>query len=136
MTRVARLRGAAAIVAADPPEIVAGDLLERLTDVAADAPAGATLVVYHSAVLLYLDDRQRRSFADLVTGLGAAIGRRVVWISNETMGTLPEIDAQVPHDADASHRFVQTIDARAVAFAGQHGALYETLPFRAPGRTP
>lgn len=128
--RVARLRGAAAIVAADPPEIVAGDLLERLEDVASDVPADVTLVVFHSAVMLYLDDAQRRRFADLVAGLGTAIGRRVVWLSNETMGTLPELDAQVPLGADASHRFLQTVDGQAIAFAGQHGALYETTPFR------
>ena len=128
--RVARLRGAAAIAAADPPEVVRGDLLERLTDVAADSPQDATLVVFHSAVLLYLDAEQRRRFAGLVTGLGAAVDRDIVWLSNETRGTLPEIDAQIPAGADTSHRFVQTRNATAIAFAGQHGALYETVPFR------
>lgn len=128
--RVARLRAAAAIVAEDPPEIVLGDLLERLADVAADAPRDATLVIFHSAVLLYLDDGQRRRFADLIAALPREIGRTVVWLSNETKGTLPEIDAQVPSGADSSHRFVQTVDGRAVAFAGQHGALYEVTPFR------
>ena len=127
--RVARLRAAAALVAADPPDIVRGDLLERLTDVAADAPADATLVVFHSAVLLYLDAAQRRRFFDLMGGLGSAIDRRVIWLSNETRGTLPEIDAQIPLGADDSHRFVQTLDGRAIALAGQHGAVYETLPF-------
>ena len=128
--RVGRLRAAAAIAASDPPDIVQGDLLELLTEVAASAPADATLVVFHSAVLLYLDAEQRRRFADLVVGLGAAIDRRVVWISNETMGTLPEIDVQVPPDAVTHHRFVQTVDGVAVAIAGQHGAVYETTPFR------
>ncbi len=127
--RVARLRAAARIVAADPPEIVRGDLLERLEDVAATAPADATLVVFHSAVLLYLDAQQRRRFADLVAGLGRAVGRVVVWLSNETTGTLAEIDAQLPAVLDTSHRFVQTRNGRAIALAGQHGAVYETLPF-------
>ncbi|MDY0909077.1 DUF2332 domain-containing protein [Microbacterium sp. CFBP9034] len=127
--RVARLRAAAAIAAADPPEIVRGDLLERVTDVAALAPAEATLVVFHSAVLLYLDAGQRRRFAELMAGLEAEIGRRVVWLSNETMGTLPEIDAQVPAGTATDHRFVQTWNERAIALAGQHGAVYETAPF-------
>lgn len=127
--RVARLRGAAAIVAEDPPEIIRGDLLERLKDVAALAPVDTTLVVFHSAVLLYLDAAERRRFAELIAGLSEAIDREVVWLSNETKGTLAEIDAQVPAGADSSHRFVQTVDGGAVAFAGQHGALYETLPF-------
>ncbi len=130
-TRVARLRAAAAIAASDPPEIVRGDLLERVTDVAATAPADATLVVFHSAVLLYLDADGRRRFADLMAGLGSATGRRVVWLSNETMGTLPEIDAQVPEGTRTDHRFVQTWNGRAIALAGQHGAVYETRPFAA-----
>ena len=130
--RVARLRGAAEIVAADPPQIVRGNLLERVTDVAAQAPADATLVVFHSAVLLYLDDAQRRQFATIMAGLSAVIDRRVVWLSNETMGTLPEIDAQVPADTVTNHRFVQTQDGRAIALAGQHGAVYETGPFAQP----
>ena len=127
--RVARLRAAAAIAASDPPEIVRGDLLERVTDVAAAAPPEATLVVFHSAVLLYLDAAQRRRFAAIMAGLGAAIGRRVVWLSNETTGTLDEIDAQLPPGTPTDHRFVQTWDARPIALAGQHGALYETAPF-------
>lgn len=131
--RVARLRAAARIVAADPPRIVQGDLLEHLAALAATAPSDATLVVFHSAVLLYLDADERRRFADLVAGLPAALGRPVVWISNETLGTLPEIDAQVPTDAVTDHRFVQTVNGVAVALAGQHGAVYETGPFRHRG---
>src|SRR4029453_559633 len=46
-----RLRAAAAIVAADPPRIVAGDLNARLQVLAAAAPDDATLVVFHTAVL-------------------------------------------------------------------------------------
>jgi hypothetical protein len=133
--RVGRLRGAARIAAADPVEIVRGDLLECLQEVAADSPSDATLVIFHSAVLLYLDADQRRRFAELIAGLGRSIGRRVTWLSNETMGTLPEIDAQVPADAATDHRFVQTVDGRAVALAGQHGAVYETAPLRSIPRS-
>jgi hypothetical protein len=127
--RVTRLRAAAALVAEDPPDIVRGDLLDRLTDVAASTPEDATLVVFHSAVLLYLDAGQRRRFAGLVEGLGDTIGRRVVWLSNETKGTLPEIDARIPVELETAHRFVQTVDGVPVALAGQHGAVYETRPF-------
>lgn len=134
--RVARLRGAAAVAASDPPSVERGDLLDRLVDVAAEAPPEATLVVFHSAVLLYVSPADRRRFADLVAGLGRAIGRRVQWLSNETRGTLPEIDALVPTDAATDHRFVQTLDGRPVALAGQHGAVYETAPFRTRVRPP
>ncbi|TQJ32653.1 DUF2332 domain-containing protein [Microbacterium sp. SLBN-146] len=125
-SRVARLRGAAAVAASDPPRIERGDLLERLAEVARESPPDATLVVYHSAVLLYLSQPDRERFADLVRGLGAAIGRRVRWLSNETTGTFASVDAQLPAEAATDHRFVQTVDGRVVALAGQHGATYET----------
>jgi hypothetical protein len=54
-----------------------GDLLDDLTRVAADAPNDATLVVYHSAVLAYVQEDKRRAFADAVADLGA------IWLSNE-----------------------------------------------------
>lgn len=127
--RVARLRAAAAIAAADPPEIAQGDLRELVTDAAAGAPADATVVVFHSAVLLYLDAAGRREFADLMSGLGERTGRHVVWLSNETLGTLPEIDALVPAGTATDHRFIQTWDALPIALAHQHGATYETTPF-------
>jgi Uncharacterized protein conserved in bacteria (DUF2332) len=130
--RVARLRAAAAVAASDPPQIVQGDLLERLTDVAAAAPADATLVVFHSAVLQYLDPPQRRRFADRMAGLGAEIGRTVVWLSNETRNTMaavPEIAARVPSGIATEQRFVQTWNGRPIALAGQHGAVYETAAF-------
>lgn len=129
--RVARLRAAAAVAAADPPVIERGDLRERVTDAAASAPAEATVVVFHSAVLLYLDAPGRREFADLMAGLGDHTGRRVVWLSNETLGTLPEIDARVPAGTATDHRFIQTWNAEPIALAHQHGATYETAPFRA-----
>ena len=40
-------------------------------------PSGASLVVYHSAVLAYVELPKRRAFADAVRDLGA------VWLSNE-----------------------------------------------------
>jgi hypothetical protein len=40
-----------------PPAVHCGDLLEDLPGLAAQAPPRATLVVYHSAVLAYVDER-------------------------------------------------------------------------------
>ncbi len=131
--RVARLRAAAAVVASAPPEIIRGDLLETVTDAAAQAPADATIVVFHSAVLLYLDAEGRQRFADIMAGLGEAVDRKVLWLSNETTGTYPAVDAQLPPGIRTDHRFVQTIDGHPVALAGQHGAVYETRPFRRIG---
>ncbi|OWP22651.1 hypothetical protein CBF90_07125 [Microbacterium sp. AISO3] len=128
--RVGRLRAAVEVARADPPRIVAGDILDRLPEVAAESPPDVTLVVFHSAVLLYLDADERRRFADLVSTLGKRVNRRVVWISNETAGTLPEIDGRMPRRVDTTGSFVQTVDGVPVALAGQHGATYEVSPFR------
>lgn len=65
-----RLHAAAAVARRDPPTVHRGDLLDDLPRVAAQAPAHATLVVYHTAVwLAYVDEDKRRAFAHL--------GRRV-----------------------------------------------------------
>jgi Uncharacterized protein conserved in bacteria (DUF2332) len=49
--RAQRLRAAIEIARLDPPRVVKGDLLTDLAPLIADAPKGATLVVFHTAVL-------------------------------------------------------------------------------------
>lgn len=49
--RRARLDAAAAIAAADPPRLVAGDLTRAVDSLIAEVPAGAQIVLFHSAVL-------------------------------------------------------------------------------------
>jgi hypothetical protein len=83
--RAERLEGAVKVARRRPPVIHRGDLLDDLTPVAARAPHGATLVVYHSGVLAYVDEAKRRAFGAAVAGLGA------VWLSNETAGVLPNV---------------------------------------------
>lgn len=60
--RRARLNTAVQIARADPPQIVRGDLNEALPALAASAPADATLVVFHTAVLAYLVEAERKRF--------------------------------------------------------------------------
>lgn len=127
--RVDRLRAAAAVAALDPAPTTRGDLREAVPDIAATAPADATLVVFHSAVLLYLELADRDRFAEHALGLSAALGRRVVWLSNETRGALTRVEAQLPADLDGGGHFVQTVDGVPVALAGQHGGTYLTKPF-------
>jgi hypothetical protein len=80
--RAERLAAAVGAARKRPPVIHRGDLLDDLAVVAAQAPAEATLVVYHSAVLAYVDEEKRRAFAKAVRQLGA------VWLSNEGDGVL------------------------------------------------
>lgn len=80
--RAERLEAAVTVARKRPPVVHRGDLLENLTGVATQASPGATLVVYHSAVLTYVDEAKRRAFAEAVQNLGA------VWLSNEGDGVL------------------------------------------------
>jgi hypothetical protein len=81
--REARLAAAIAAARRDPPPLYRGDLRTDLAGLAARAPAGATLVIYHSAVLAYVAAGDRARFARDVHDLGA------VWLSNEAPGVVP-----------------------------------------------
>jgi hypothetical protein len=107
-----RLRAAARVVAAEPPLLVAGDLVRELEAVAARVPAGARLVVMHSAVLAYLDEASRDAFVEIVRGLEGH------WVSNEGAAVLPSLEGPRP---EVGTDFVLALDGRVVAFAGEHG---------------
>lgn len=83
--RTERLHAAVGVARRHPPQLYRGDLLDDLPAVAAQAPPDATLVVYHTAVLAYVEEVKRRAFAAAVAGLGA------VWLSNEATGVLPGV---------------------------------------------
>jgi hypothetical protein len=112
--RFAVLDAAVAIARADPPRITRGDLLTDLGAVAADAPADATLVIFHSAVLAYLADEQRGAFRAEIQELAAT--RPTVWISNEGPGVV--VDVPVPSGAVP---FVLARDGRPLATTSPHG---------------
>jgi hypothetical protein len=113
-----RLAGAIAAARRDPPAVYRGDLRTGLADLARQAPADATLVVFHSAVLAYVTEAGRRQFADTVAGLGAA------WLSNEGIGVLPGV--AVPAHDGAPCVLVRDGTA-AVAFTDPHGNWVEWL---------
>lgn len=110
-----RLRAAIAIAREDPARIVRGDALAALSALAAEAPAGATLVVFHSAVLAYFSAEERESFVELVQGMPGH------WISNEGLGVVPGVSARLTVAAPDPALFVVALDGHPVAFAGGHG---------------
>ena len=111
--REQRLAAAVAAARRDPPVVHRGDLLTGLPALAAQAPADATLVVFHSAVLAYLAPAGRRRFAGIVRGLKA------VWLSNEGPGVVPGLPAPPSQGAP----FVLGRDGReALALTDGHGA--------------
>ncbi len=83
--REERLTAAIAAARRDPPTVYRGDLRTDLPALAARAPAEATLVIYHSAVLAYLPPEDRLRFASTVRDLGC------VWLANEAPGVVPGV---------------------------------------------
>ena len=106
--RLARAIGAAR---RDPPPVYRGNLLTDLPGIASKAPPGATLVVYHSAVLAYVAPAQREKFAGIVRALGA------VWLSNEAPEVLPGTAA----DREQGHFTLAENGTRAIAHTDPHG---------------
>ena len=80
--RAERLSAATATARRHPVEIYRGDLLDDLAELAAKVPTGLTLVIYHTAVLAYVDEAKRCAFAALTRSLGA------IWIANEAPGVV------------------------------------------------
>lgn len=111
--RAARLEQAIETVRLDPPTIVEGDLIDGLPALVADAPHGATIVVFHTAVLCYVEPERRRIFEGLVASLP------VTWISNEDPRVFPDVVAPA---APREPAFVIAVDGHAVATADPHGA--------------
>jgi hypothetical protein len=91
--RIERLHAAGATARRHPPALHRGDLLHDLPRVVALAPTDATLVIYHTAVLAYVDEEKRRAFASAVGELDA------VWLSNEGEGVLNGIGSTGRSDA-------------------------------------
>ncbi len=118
--RVARLHAAAAIAGAEPVDLVKGDLVEMLPALVQAAPAGASVVVFHTAVLTYLEPEHRQRFMNLVQSMP-----NVTWLSNEGAGVLPGGADQ--RTAAAGGRMVLVRDGEAVALTGPHGQTYEAL---------
>jgi hypothetical protein len=124
--RARRLRAAIEVARADPPRIVRGDLIDELAATAATAPGGATLVVFHSAVLAYLAPERRADFAAAVRALD------VVWLANEAprvLARLPGYPRDLPDPGPVPAPFLLTRDARhPLAWADGHGSWLHWLP--------
>lgn len=118
--RLHRLQAALALAADDPPQVVRGDLRTNLARLVAQAPADATVVVFHSAVLAYLPPTDRAHFAEQVTALD------VTWIGYEAPGVVTAAEPLAPAP-DIGSAFLITRDGRSVAWADPHGAWLRRL---------
>lgn len=111
--RRARLRAAAAVASADPPVLVRGDLVDDLPNLAARAPADATLVVFHTSVLYQVPPPRREEFTALV---GRLPGH---WIANESPGVLRYDD--LPDPPSPALYNVLALDGKPLAWSRPHG---------------
>ena len=119
--RRARLEEALEITRREPPDLRQGDLLRELPGLVAEALAGlrgeGRLLVFHSAVIAYLDVPGRHLFADLMLEL--LTDPRVHWVSNERPRALPAVTATGPEPPPG--RYVLGVNGRAVGHTHQHG---------------
>jgi hypothetical protein len=125
--RLARLRAAMAIVRADPPLLVAGDVTDALADLAAHAPSDATLVVVSSGVLVYVARPQRERFAEAVASLNAC------WLSLEAAGLFSDVAHGIERatgiaPSALAGRFALSLDQQPLAFVAPHGGRIDWLP--------
>lgn len=113
--RAGRLQAAISVARQEPPKVQRGDLFVDLDNLIEAAPKEATLVVFHSAVLAYIGEQERRdAFAEKMMNASA------VWISNESPRVFPRIAAQAPA-SPIKGSFLLSIDGQPVAWTGPHG---------------
>ena len=99
-----RLRTAVAVARTDPPRLCARRPARRAARPGrARRRRTAPVVVFHSAVIAYLEPADRRRFHELMTGL---VGDgRCHWVSNEGPRVLPEVTATGPERPEAARDF-------------------------------
>ena len=114
--RVARLRAACATIAADPPEVVAGDALLALPAIAATAPSGPALVIVALGTLVYLPPADRTAVLRLAADLGARL------VTMEPVTALPAVAARLEAlTAPEPTPYVLALDAEPLAYVSAHG---------------
>ncbi|WP_203908138.1 DUF2332 domain-containing protein [Rhizocola hellebori] len=112
--RLQRLRQAVEIARRNPPLLVQGDLNHDLDPLVEQAPKDATLVVFHTAVLAYVQPAQRVAFAAKMHALHGH------WVSNEAPGVINDVVA--PPGLN-----VLALDGTPVAFTGPHGQVFQWI---------
>lgn len=109
-----------------PALLVTGDLSADLPALLDRAPADTTLVVFHTAVLPYVEDHAaRQRFADTVRA------SRATWLAQETAAQIPGL-AQATIEKNPAGRFLLCLDDRPLARTDPHGSSIEWLTCGAP----
>jgi hypothetical protein len=127
--RLARLRAACDTLAADPPEVAAGDALGALEEQALQAPEAATLVVVALGTLVYLAPPARSEVIATASRLGAHL------VTLEPVSALPELAARLAgRHAPEPTPFLLALDGDPLAYSSAHGDRLSWLtPVGQPG---
>ncbi|MGN0064576.1 MAG: DUF2332 domain-containing protein [Nocardioides sp.] len=117
--RRARLREAVRRARTSPPELHRGDLLTDLPALVEEATAHGTVVVFHSAVIAYLEPADRLRFDTMIRDM---VGDGVChWVSNEGKQVLESVTATGPAIPPDHPTFVLGVDGQMVARTHGHG---------------
>jgi hypothetical protein len=125
--RLERTAAAHQVVAADPPRIVTGDMVDDLPALLAATAPGLPLVVVTTWAVGYLPPHRRVELGEVLAA--ASVDRPVVWLSGEGPGVapLPEIAIDEADDdspsvlGTVSYRGGRPVGAEAVAVCHPHG---------------
>jgi hypothetical protein len=117
--RAERIRAAAAVAASEPPLMFAGDALDLLPEVAALAPAEATLVVTTPGVLVHIPRERRAPVIERARGLGR-------WLTIDDPATHEGWSAAVPTGWPGG--FAVALDGEIDAAADPLGRWWEWRP--------
>jgi hypothetical protein len=111
-----RLAAAVEVARADPPLLMAGDLTDTVEQMIGQAPAGATLVIFHSSALAYLDPDARATFVATMHRV------EVQWVANEIPGVIAPADPSLPPPPDPTRTLsVLAHNGQPLAYADPHG---------------
>ncbi|MFS3128368.1 DUF2332 domain-containing protein [Nocardioides sp. Bht2] len=119
-----RLRVAVQVARRSPVEVVRGNLLTELPVLLDRVPSGLTPIVFHTAVIAYLEPDDRERFAAMMRELVRAGACH--WVSNEGANVLPAVTASTG-GVEVGNRFVLGVDGRAVGLTQSHGRALEWL---------
>jgi hypothetical protein len=118
--RLTSLRAALSLAGEGPSRVIAGDLRTDLPALAAQSPAAATLVVFHTAVLAYVPRTDRLRFYEIMRELDA------VWVCNETPEIVSDIVAMTrPPPSPGS--FLLSVNRQPTAWTDPHGRSIEWI---------
>lgn len=111
------LEAAVAIARDLPVPLVRGDLLRDLPPLIEEASRYGSPVVFHSAVIAYLEEADREVFQQMMSELVAEGACH--WLSSEAPHVLPQVSSTAP--GAPAGRFLMAVDGRPVPWTHGHG---------------